>query len=96
MTFWSSTLHAGRKDHRCDGCGIAIPKGKKSYAESGIGSDGDFTSYRMCVGCHDLVARLYAKGSIEANETWFLYDLGEIARDAGEPFPPVLFMERMA
>lgn len=88
MSFWSSTLRTGRKEHRCATCNRAVPKGEKSYVEAGV-SDGDFTSYRSCVPCHDLVKRLYAAGHLETYETWYLGDLGEIAIEAGETFPPL-------
>ena len=87
MSFWRSTLRKGRADHRCEVCGRTTPKGEKSYVEAGV-VDGDFHSYRQCIPCHDLVARLYASGELE--DGWVIYELPEIAKEAGEEWPPVL------
>lgn len=87
MSFWTSTLRTRRKAHRCETCGREVQKGAQSFDEAGM-ADGDFSSYRQCVPCHDLVARLYAVGVLMHCETWYLGDLPEIARGAGEPWPP--------
>jgi hypothetical protein len=85
--FWrSSRIRAGRHDHRCATCKHIIPKGMPSYIEAG-NTDGDFNSYRSCVPCHDLVTRLYTSGHLDS-EGFILYELRDIALDAGEPWPP--------
>lgn len=85
--FYCFRLRSGRKDHPCASCGRVVSKGAKSFACAGV-FDGDFNSYRQCVPCKQLVDRLYANGAIYPGEAYQLDELGEIARDAGEIWPP--------
>jgi hypothetical protein len=88
MGFWSLTLRTGRKEHRCQACGRSIAPGEKSYDVAGI-FEGDFTAYRECIPCHDLIERLSACGALDPGESFCFSDLAEIAAEAGETWPPV-------
>jgi hypothetical protein len=85
MGFWQSTLRRRKKRHQCATCYRHVEAGEQSYDEAGI-ANGDFSSYRQCVPCHDLVTRLYTAGAFDGG--WLLSDLREIAEGAGEPWPP--------
>lgn len=88
MSFWNSTLiKSGRRDHRCESCGRAIPVGDPSYRECGL-AEGDFRSYRLCLPCRAFIERQFECGALERGETFMLDWLPDIARDAGEPWPP--------
>jgi hypothetical protein len=86
MSFWSYRLRTGRKNHRCEACGRIVPAGDKSYAVAGI-YEGDFTAYRECVPCKELIGRLLKAGELDPEG--FSFDvLPDAARDAGEAWPP--------
>jgi len=87
VSFWRSILRTRRTPHFCATCGRAVEKGERSYDEAGL-SDGEFNSYRQCIPCHDLVGRLFVNGHLGYDEAWMLYELPDLARDAGEPWPP--------
>lgn len=84
--FWHLTLRRGRKQHRCEPCGRIIPAGEPSYAVAGV-FQGDFTSYRECIPCEQLIRRLYALGELDP-DGFFFDHLPEIARDVEEAWPP--------
>jgi hypothetical protein len=87
MSFWSSTLRRGRKDHRCESCRRTINAGEESYDEAGMW-EGTFQSYRLCPPCRKFINRLYAAGEIE--DGYSFMDLPDMAREINEPWPPVL------
>jgi hypothetical protein len=88
MTFWTSTLvKSGRKQHRCEPCRRPIPAGQASYSESGM-FEGEFHNYRVCLPCHAFIARHYERGKLERGEPFEWDWLPDIAREAGEPWPP--------
>ncbi len=94
MSFWSSSLRKGRKEYRCETCNRQIAKGDQHYVEAGV-TDGDFNSYRSCIACHELVARLYTGGHIDG-EGFLIYELPGIAAEAGEEWPPSALLTPIA
>lgn len=86
--FWTSTLRRRRKAHRCDVCGQVVAPGQLSYDEAGT-FDGDFTSYRQCQGCADIVRYFFWRGDFEHGEGFMLSDVADCARERGILWPPV-------
>jgi len=56
-TFYNATTVKGRKDHRCCECLRTIAKGERHQYVSGLW-DGDFSQYRTCQDCLDIIASL--------------------------------------
>lgn len=88
MSFWTSTLRKRRKAHRCHTCFQMVAQGDLSYDEAGL-CDGDFSSYRQCRACHDIVRYFYWSGIFEQGESHMLCEVSDCAREAGLLWPPV-------
>jgi hypothetical protein len=50
--------------------------------------EGDFYSYRLCLPCRAFIERHFEQGNLERGEPFEWDWLPDIARDAGEPWPP--------
>jgi hypothetical protein len=88
MSFWDSRLvKSGRKVYRCGSCAREIPAGAASRHECGL-VEGHFQSYRLCLPCHDFIARSFERGDLCKCEPFEFDWLPDIARDAGESWPP--------
>lgn len=85
--FWTSTRRLRRIPHRCETCGQTVPKGAVGFDESGV-VDGDFSSYKQCEACHEIVRYFYWRGTLQSGETWYIYELADITREEGLPWPP--------
>ncbi len=88
MSFWNSTLRQRRKAHQCETCGQTVGVGEKSFDESGL-YEGDFSSFKQCRACHDIVAYFFWRGTFEYAEGYELGWLRESACDEGLIWPPV-------
>lgn len=88
MEFYRSKLvKAGRKIHRCESCNRDIPVGAPRLSEVNM-TDGEFNAYNLCLPCDAFVKRQYENGNLDKFEPYQFDWLPDIARDAGEPWPP--------
>ena len=87
--FWTSRLRTRRKAHNCETCGAVVPIGSRSFDEGGT-IDGDMISFKQCAPCRDIVRYFYWRGTL-GYEGYQLSELGEIARDEGLTWPPVVW-----
>lgn len=88
MTFWSSTLRLRMRPHRCETCGQRVRRGEESYDEAGL-YDGEFSSFRQCRACHDIVSYFYWRGTLDGREGYMLCELADCAHEEGLLWPPV-------
>ncbi|RYG88649.1 MAG: hypothetical protein EON59_03880 [Alphaproteobacteria bacterium] len=86
--FWTSTLRTRRKAHRCETCGQIVNAGQRSYDEAGD-YEGDFTSFKQCCACHDIVRYFFWRGTFDRSEGYEFGWLAEQAREEQLIWPPV-------